>query len=232
MTTETGPAAVRGTYPVRVEGDRDQPLSRWLWLVKWLLAVPHYVVLWFLWIAYLVLSLVALVSIVATRRYPRGIFEFNLGVLRWTWRVAFYSYGMLGTDRYPPFSLGEVPDYPARLYIDEPGELSPVQALFKWWVLAIPHYLVVAAFLGGFHFGTTGPSFGLVGALMLIAGFGLLFTERYPRGVFDLAMGANRWALRVGAYASLMTDEYPPFRLDQGGREPVPIMDSTPSERA
>lgn len=219
MTTDTGPAALRGTYPVRVEADREEPLSRWLWLVKWLLAVPHYVVLWFLWIAYLVLSIVALVSIVATRRYPRGIFAFNVGVLRWTWRVAFYSYGVLGTDRYPPFSLQEAPDYPARLYIDDPGELSPLRALFKWWLLAIPHYLVVGAFLGGFHAGTTGPSAGLLGALMLIAGFALLFTGRYPRGVFDLAMGANRWVLRVGAYASLMTDEYPPFRLDQGGRE-------------
>ena len=57
--------------------------------------------LWFLWIAYFLLSIVALVMILVRRTYPRGIFDFNVGVLRWTWRVAFYSYGALGTDRYP-----------------------------------------------------------------------------------------------------------------------------------
>ncbi|HET9169648.1 MAG TPA: DUF4389 domain-containing protein [Actinospica sp.] len=210
-------------YPVRVQGDPDEPLSRWLWLVKWLLAIPHYIVLWFLWIAYLVLSLVALVSIVITRRYPRGIFDFNVGVLRWSWRVAFYSYGVLGTDRYPPFSLREEPGYPARLEVDYPGELSPGKALVKWWLLAIPHYLVVGVLVGGLHVGLSWSDAGLVGVLMLIAGVALLFTGRYPRDVFDLAMGANRWALRVCGYASLMTDEYPPFRLDLGGREPGPV---------
>jgi hypothetical protein len=212
--------AVHGAYPVRVDGDLEGQLSRWLWLVKWLLAIPHYFVLWFLWIAYLLSRIVALVAVVFTRRYPRAIFEFNVGVLRWTWRVAFYSYGVLGTDRYPPFSLQDDPGYPARLQVDYPGELSPAKALLKWWLLAIPHYLVIGVLLGGIHFGVTWPNAGLVGVLMLIAGFALLFTGRYPRDVFNLAMGANRWALRVVVYASLMTDAYPPFRLDQGGPEP------------
>jgi hypothetical protein len=87
-------------------------------------------------------------------------------------------------------------------------------------LLAIPHYLIVGVFLGGVHIGWAWPDLGLVGVLLLVAGFSLLFTERYPRGVFDLVMGLQRWALRVGVYASLMTDEYPPFRLDMGGREP------------
>ena len=220
MTTDA--AAPRAPYPVRVEGDLDEQLSRWLWLVKWLLAIPHYVVLAFLWIVYVLLSLVALVAILVSRRYPRGIFEFNVGVLRWTWRVAFYSYGALGTDRYPPFSLQDDPDYPARLHVEYPGELSRGQALIKWWLLAIPHYLIVAVLLGGFHAGTAGPSFGLISVLMLIVGVSLLFTARYPKGLFSLAMGANRWVLRVGVYASLMTDAYPPFHLDQGARETVP----------
>jgi hypothetical protein len=208
------------THPLAVEADLVEPLSRWLWLVKWLLALPHYIVLWFLWIAYLLLSVVAFASILFTGTYPRGIFDFNVGVLRWTWRVAYYSYGALGTDRYPPFSLADEPDYPARLQVAYPGELSRGKALVKWWLLAIPHYLLVAVFLGGIHFGWTMPNAGLLGVLMLIVGVALLFTARYPRGLFDLAIGVNRWALRVAVYASLMTDEYPPFRLDMGGREP------------
>jgi len=110
-------------YPVSVEGELDPGLSRWLWLVKWLLAIPHYIVLFFLWIAYLVLTIVAFFAILFTGRYPRGIFNFNVGVLRWHWRVAYYTYNVLGTDRYPPFSL-ERRDYPATLEVEYPERLS------------------------------------------------------------------------------------------------------------
>jgi uncharacterized protein DUF4389 len=215
---------------LRLDGELAPDLSRGLWLVKWLLIIPHVIVLFFLWIAFVVVTVVAFFAILFTGRHPRGIFDFKLGVMRWSWRVAFYSYSALGTDRYPPFTLAEVPDYPARLDVEYPQELSRGLVLVKWWLLALPHYVIVGVFAGGAlagfnaagdHGGWSSGG-GLIGLLVLIAGVVLLFTGRYPRGIFDFVMGMNRWVFRVGAYATLMTDAYPPFRLDMGGQEPAP----------
>jgi hypothetical protein len=216
-------------YPIHVEARLDAPLSRWRWLVKWLLVIPHYVVLAFLWIAFTALSAVAMVAIVATGRYPRTIFEFNVGVLRWTWRVQYYAYGALGTDRYPPFTLDDVPDYPARLSVEYPEHLSRGLALVKWWLLAIPHYLIMALLTGGL-LTTHLAGGGVIAVLVLVAGLILAFTGSYPAQLFDVVLGLNRWVLRVVAYAGLMTDEYPPFRLDSGGADPGGTM-TLPSPR-
>ena len=214
-------------YPVHVDAQPEAHASRWLWLVKWLLAIPHYVVLAFLWTAFVVLSAAALVAILVTGRYPRAIFDFNVGVLRWTWRVAYYSYGALGTDRYPPFTLGEDHDFPAHLSVEYPEQLSRGLALVKWWLLAIPQYIVVGLFLGTGAWAAQDVDGdrlvwggGLVGILVLVAAVVLTVTGVYPRPVYDLLLGLNRWVLRVAAYAGLMTDQYPPFRLDQGPHDP------------
>jgi hypothetical protein len=207
--------------PVRLTGHLEDGLSRGLWLVKWLLVIPHVIVLAVLWLAVWVVSVIAWFAIVFTGRYPKAFFAFTVGVMAWTWRVAFYSYSALGTDQYPPFSLEAHPEYPATLEIAYPERLSQGLVWVKSWLLAIPHLLIVGILTGGgaavWEDGRGSPA--LIGVLVFIAAIGLLFTGRYARGLFDLIMGLNRWVVRVAAYVLLLRDEYPPFRLDQGEDE-------------
>ena len=214
-------------YPLQITGVLSPRLSRGLWLVKWLLAIPHFIVLFFLWIAFVVVSVIAFFAILFSCRYPRGLFDFNVGVLRWSWRVGFYSYSALGTDKYPPFTLKDVPDYPARLEVEYPESLSRGLVLVKWWLLALPHYLVVAVFIGGAWAAWTGignewmwSSGGLVGPAGLVRRRRVALHGPLPKSLYDFVLGMNRWVFRVAAYAGLMTDAYPPFRLDMGGDEP------------
>jgi hypothetical protein len=197
-------------YPVTLIGELTMPLNRWKWLIKWLLAIPHIIVLAFLWVAFIIVWLIAFFAIVFTGRFPRGLFDFNVGVLRWNWRVEFYTYWALGTDKYPPFTLNSV-DYPADLQVEYPEKLSKGLVWIKWWLLAIPHYIVVSFFQPGGN--RRNNSLGLVNFLAIFAGFILLFTGKYPESIFKLVIGMNRWSYRVCAYAALMTDQYPPFRL-------------------
>ncbi len=220
--------SMTGPYPVAVTGHLDPAVSRWQWLVKWILVIPHYVVLSVLWVGFIVATLIAFWTILFTGRYPRALWPYTTGVLRYTWRVAFYAYSALGTDRYPPFSL-QPTDYPADYQVAYPERLNNGLVLVKGWLLAIPHLAIVGILLGGATWGATsqwghgwntnaGPS--LLSLLVLVAAVILLFTGRYRQPLFDLILGVNRWALRVAAYVALMRDEYPPFRLDQGPIEP------------
>jgi hypothetical protein len=221
------------TYPVHVDATLDRRMSRWLWIVKWFLAIPHYFLLLFLWIAFVAVSIAAFFAILFTGHYPRRMFAFNVGVLRWSWRVSYYTYAALGTDKYPPFTLADVPDYPAHFDVDYPSHLSRGLVLVKWWLLAIPHYLVVGVFCGGGTWALwhDGGGMGLIGLLVVIAAVVLAVTGRYPRQIFDFVLGMNRWALRVAAYAGLMTDKYPPFRLDMGEHESVETVMVSPPTR-
>ncbi len=196
-------AQASDSYPVSVRGRLDSP-SRALWLIKWLLLIPHGIVLFFLSIGSFVATVPAFFAILFTKRYPRALFNFNVGVLRWSWRVSFYSFNAGATDKYPPFSLQPDDNYPADLSVEYPEELSRWLPLVKW-LLLLPHWIFLSLLTDW-----------LIPGLAFLAVVALLFTGRYPQGLFDFALAMNRWNIRVTAYSALMTDKYPPFRLDQG----------------
>ena len=224
-----GRSLVDQPSPLSMTARIDTPPGRWLWMVKWILALPHFLIVAGLWCAFIAVSLVAGAVILVQGRYPRRLFDFNVGVLRWTWRVGHYSYLSLGTDRYPPFTLDST-DFPADLEVTYPTSLARRLVLIKW-LLAIPHLLIVAMIIGSTTiFGLAGDwsrgmpfGAGLLGVLIIVVAGHLVLRRSYPRGLFDLVIGLNRWVFRVVAYLALMTDHYPPFRLDLGGSEPQPV---------
>ncbi|EUA52666.1 hypothetical protein I552_8774 [Mycobacterium xenopi 3993] len=171
-----------------------------------MLAVPHYPILILLYLVYLLLTVVAGVAILFTGRYPRPIFDFNVGVLRWSWRVMNYRFPMNTTDKYPPFTLASRPDYPGDLEVDYPQRLRRWGVLVKWWLLGLPQILVCWAMEP------------LLQLVCVIAPVWLLSTGTVSQGMFDFLMGMVRWRYRVAVYVSLMRDEYPPFRMDLGSR--------------
>ena len=209
-------AKMNQSHSLTFKADLSKPPSRALWLVKWLLLIPHFIVLALLWVAYTVVAIIAFFAILFTAKYPRKLFDFNVGVLRWTWRVGFYGYWILGTDEYPPFSLKST-DYPADLDVEYPEKLSR-GFIFVKWLFAVPHYLVLAPLMGWGQWNQADSGFpviGLIWILAIIIAILLLFTKKYNKDIFKLNTGIIRWMFRVTVYVGLMTDQYPPFKLDE-----------------
>ena len=166
-------------------------------LVKWLLLIPHFIVLILLAIGALFAIFISFFAVLFTRRYPRGLFDYVVGVSRWAWRVQAYL--LLMVDPYPPFSLEDDPSYPARFEIEYPEDgVDRWRPLFAW-ILAIP-YLIIASIL-----------FYLAEILAFFAFFTILFAKKYPEGMFKIALVGLRWQARANAYAYWMTTKYPPF---------------------
>jgi Domain of unknown function (DUF4389) len=189
-------AAVEPDYPLRLDIDHQEQYSRWMPLVKWLLVIPHYIVLIVLWIGAFFAIVVSWFAVLITGRYPRGLWNYMVGVARWTTRVTSYHYLMV--DPYPPFSLESDPDYPTRFEVDYPEKVERWRPLVAW-ILAIP-YLIIAGILVYIGY-----------ILAFFAFFTILFAKSFPKGMFDIVVVALRWQARGNAYALWLVTRYPPW---------------------
>lgn len=197
MTEVPTAAAPASGYPTQFDVEYPEELSRLLIFVKFLLAIPHLFILYALGVVQSVITIIALFAILFTTRYPEGLFKISVGVLRWQANVSAYI--LLLRDEYPPFSW-DAGEYPLALEVEYPDTLNRWLPLVKW-LLAIPNAIVLAIL--GF----------VAYILVFFAWFAILFTGKFPRGLFDFIVGTQRWTLRLNAYIYLMRDEYPPFSL-------------------
>ena len=197
MAMETASAEPAADYPLRFDVEYPEGLSRWLIFVKWILAIPHMIILYVLGIIAYVCTFIAFFAILFTTRYPRGLFDFVVNVQRWSANASAYV-GLL-RDEYPPFSW-EPGQYPVTYEVNYPENLNRWLPLIKW-LLVIPHIIVLLVlFIIGY-------------IIWIIAWFAILFTGSFPRGMFDFIVGMTRWSYRVNAYVYLLTDQYPPFSM-------------------
>lgn len=191
------------SYPVRLDLDAPLEVARWRPLVAWLLAIPHFVVLYALQMVMSVIAFIAWFAILFTGQFPRGMFDVATMCQRYMWRAT--SYAMWLREPYPPFEFGSTAEDPgtdpATFSIDYPEKLSR-GLIFVKWLLLIPHIFVLL-FVGL-----------AAGFVMFVGFFAVLFTGKWPEGMRRFLVGYQRWYMRVGAYALLMTDVYPPFSLD------------------
>ena len=188
-------------YPVELVGEYQEQVNRFLWLIKWILLIPHFIVLWFLSIPTIFTTPLSWLAVIIMGRYPSFLWAYHAGLLRWSWRINFYSYQAGSTDQYPPFAFQSREEYPADLIIEYPESSSRLTGLFRW-ILIIPHWIITAILSE------------IVNILVLFALVFLLFTGRYSQDLFNIIMGLNRWIYRANAYGWLLVDAYPPFSFD------------------
>jgi hypothetical protein len=186
-------------YPVHLEIERQEEYSRFMPLVKWLLAIPHYIALLVLGIGAFFVIIASFFVVLFTGRYPEGMFNFIVGVHRWGLRVVAYTDLMV--DPYPPFTLDDDPAYPVHFDIDYPEHVNRWRPLVHW-LLVIP-YAIVAYLI--YYLGRI---------MVFFAFFTILFTKNFPEGMFNIVRISLRWLARASAYEYWMVTRYPPFEWD------------------
>jgi hypothetical protein len=196
--------ATSDSYPATFHVETPERIANWRPLVQWLLAIPHWLIVYVLAIVARLLAVISWFAILFTGRLPAGLANFQAMFLRYYLRTATYV-GFLRTE-YPPFGFTTTTADPGddrEVRVDVVAQLENRNRLTTAFrlILAIPHIIVLVLL---------GIALFVVG---VIAFFAVLFTGRWPVGLRDFVLGVARWWLRVDAYLLLLTDEYPPFSL-------------------
>lgn len=192
-------APVASDYPIRYDVVNPERHNRWTTFFRPLLIYPAQLgLIGIVYAVSLMLLPIAWFGILFTGRYPSTIFRLNVQAFRWYHNVS--AYGYLLRDNYPPFS-GTAGEYPGlTIEVDESAKLSRLTTFFRL-ILVIPQVIVVELLLI------------LALVVIVIAWFAILFTGRFPQGMYDFVAGVFRWNARVAGYMFLFTDRYPPFSL-------------------
>lgn len=195
-------------YPVNLQIERQDEYNRFLPLVKWLLAIPNLLCLYVVAIVAYLGAFVSFFVVLVTGRYPRGIFDFVVGTMRWSYRLMAYIFLM--TDRYPPFALADDPSHPVRFDIPYPEEGVNRWRPLVHWLLILPYYFVASILLY------------VVYLVVFLAFWVILFTKKFPEGMFNLTLNGMRWMARATAYLGWLVTEYPPFEWDPDEQRKAP----------
>jgi hypothetical protein len=197
--------AMNAPYPATLTFDPPEKVANWRPLVNWLLAIPHFIVLYGLNLVSEVVGFVSWFIILFTGKLPPGLANLQVLYLRYSTRT--YAYAAFLMEEYPPFTFDMTPsdpgDYP-RARVDIIPELENRNRLTVAFriILVIPQFIVLAVL-------------GLAAVVAwIVAFFAVLFTGTWPAGLRDFVVSVMRWNLRVQAYFGLLTDVYPPFALD------------------
>jgi hypothetical protein len=205
-------------YPVSFEADPVlEGRNRLTTFFRGLVAIPWQIVQYLYSIAASVAVLIAWFAIAFTGRYPEGLYNFNAGFLRMSTRVNGFYY--LLNDDYPPFGGEEAPDYSIRVGVPPPlDKYSRMKTIFRI-IVGIPVYLLAIV-----------QSLILL-VCVIVAWFAILFTGKLSEGLFNPMKSANAYLARAGAYFMLMTEDWPPFSLEEGGAAPAGQISETAASR-
>lgn len=192
-------AVMTATYPIGLEVAPAAPQGRLGIFFRLLIAIPALIIASLIGDVAQILGFIAWLIILVTGKLPGGIANFIGGAVRWQMRV--YAYVFLLTDKYPPFSLDDAPDYPVHVSIEPQLDGRNRLTVFFRFIMIIPSAIVLYIVLA-------------VASILLFFGWLVaVFTGSVPGGIHNFVAGALRWWVRLTGYMYLLTDQYPPFSL-------------------
>lgn len=193
-------------YPITYEADFDPEPNRATTFFRLLLAIPWFIVAIFWGILFYITHFISWIAIIILGRYPRALYNFNGGVVRFGVRISAWVY--LQTDEWPPFGLKDDPDYAIRVGIpeDPPERQSRLKALFRL-ILALP-MLIVSYAINYAHLW-----------IAVVSWLTIVFRGYQPEGVNDVLTFLNSFYARLYGYIAFLTDDYPPIGLEAGASD-------------